>query len=175
MEVLIEGVERRENARALSCGVISRYCPGLWSRDTYNFPDRRYTLISRCATRVLMRGYGRCLPPSPRPPCHPAIPASWICRNHKAWWLVLLLLLLLLLRAITPTAIDYFVVPSSLLSPLTPSCVAPCPLSPLRRVKRWYGVARALTVSNESAIMLSGGKSVTRVVDFMSSVQQSYW
>ena len=34
---------------------ISRYCARLWSRDTYNFPGRRYTLILR-ATRVVMRG-----------------------------------------------------------------------------------------------------------------------
>jgi len=132
---------RRESARALSCGVISRYCAGLWSRDTYNFPDRRYTLISRCATRVLMRGYGRCHPPPVSLSlCHPVIPVPWVYRNHKAWWLVLLLLL----RATIPAVIDYFVIPSSLLSLLTlPPCIAPCLLSPLRRVKRWYGGRRA--------------------------------
>lgn len=98
-------------------------------------------------------------------PCHPVIPAQRVRRNHKAWWLVLLLL-----RAITPAAIDYFVVLSSLLSPLTP-LVSHSVLS--RHYAVWNvdtaGVARALTASNESAITLSEERSVTRVVDFAKS------
>lgn len=121
-----ERERERENILALSCGVISRYCTGLWSRDTYNFPGWRYTLISHRATRVLMRGYGRCLPPSSRlPPC-PAIPRAQIYRNHKAWWLVPVLVLL---QPATPVTIDYFVVLSFLpsLSSLLFLCT-PCPL-----------------------------------------------
>lgn len=165
LKVFAEG-GRRENARTLSCGVISRYCANLWSRDTYNFPDRRYTPISRCATRVLMRGYGCCLPPSPvsfppaYPPCY---------------------------RSVVITRLDSLFCcccePSPPLPLTTSSCSRPFfprPLPPLvsrtpssRHYAVWNvdteGVARALTMSNESAITLSEERSVTRVVDFAKS------